>query len=118
LVEDEELLLELIQSVLESKGYNVLTARDGVAAVEVYKQKKDEIDLVLADLGLPKLGGWEACRQMKAINPKVRVVIASGYLDPSAEQEMIDGGVEAFVNKPYLGGELTEKIRRLLEARS
>ena len=115
-VEDEELLRELVQSLLESKGYTVLTANDGQQAVEAYQHHHADIRLVLTDLGLPKLGGWEACQQMKAINPKVKVIVATGYLDPDAKQDMIQGGIEEFVQKPYLASELIGKVRELLDA--
>ncbi|MEK7251479.1 MAG: response regulator, partial [Bacteroidota bacterium] len=116
-VEDEELLLELVQSLLESIGYNILIAKNGKEAVELYRDRKDHIDLVLTDLGLPKLGGWEASLQIKAINPKVKVVVATGYLDPAQKQEMMDTGIEEFVQKPYLATELTAKVREMLDAK-
>ncbi|MBI5473199.1 MAG: response regulator [Ignavibacteriae bacterium] len=115
LVEDEEMLRDLVQSMLQMKGYRVLTASDGLAAIETFKSLKDEIALVLTDLGLPKLGGWEACRQMLQIKPQLRVVVATGYLDPTEKQAMADGGVSEFVPKPYLAEELTSTIRMLLD---
>lgn len=115
LVEDEELLLELIQSLLESKGYRVLTARDGEEAVSMYTQHRDHIDVVLTDLGLPKLGGWEACRQMLTMDPELKIVVATGYLDPAAKDDMIASGIKDFVQKPYLAAELTSKLREMLD---
>ncbi|MBX2991421.1 MAG: response regulator [Bacteroidetes bacterium] len=117
LVEDEPMLLELVQSLLESTGYRVLTARDGRTAVETYKIHQQEIRLVLSDLGLPLLSGWEACRQMLAINPELKVVVATGYLDHSAKDEMMEGGVKEFVQKPYFAAELTAKLRELLDGK-
>lgn len=115
LVEDEELLLELVQSLLESKGYNIITATDGQAAVEAYKQYVDQIDVVLTDLGLPKLSGWEACQEMLKINPSVKIIVATGYLDPEAKQEMDAHGIHEFVQKPYLASELMAKVREMLD---
>ncbi len=115
IVEDEELLRELLQGLLESKGYNILTAEDGEQAVALFKEHHARIDLVLSDLGLPKLGGWEACQEMQKINPGIKVVIASGYLDPTAKQDMMQGGIREFVHKPYLAKELTAKVREMLD---
>ncbi len=115
IVEDEELLRDLVHSLLEMKGYAILTARDGQEAIEVYTQHAHSIQLVLTDLGLPRLGGWEACKRMQLLNPKLKIVVASGYLDPSAKQEMAKGGVRRFVNKPYLATELSATIRELLD---
>ncbi len=115
IVEDEELLRELVQTMLKAKGYNVLVAGDGEEAVAVFREHYRQVHLVLSDLGLPKLGGWEACQEMKKINPNIKLVIASGYLDPTSKQEMLLGGVTEFVHKPYLAGELTAKLREMLD---
>lgn len=102
LVEDEEMLLELLQVFLEENGYKVLIARDGMEAVEVYEKHVHEISVVLSDMGLPKLGGWEAFRRMKLINPSVRCILASGYFDPDLRADMIREGALDFVQKPYV----------------
>ena len=102
LVEDEEMLLDLLQVFLEENGYRVLIARDGMEAVEMYAKHVKEISVVLSDMGLPKLGGWEAFRRMKAINPDVRCVLASGYFDPDLRADMIKEGALDFVQKPYV----------------
>jgi PAS domain S-box-containing protein len=102
LVEDEEMLLDLLQVFLEENGYKVLTARDGMEAVEVYQQNVARISVVLSDMGLPKLGGWEAFRRMKQINPSVRCILASGYFDPDLRSDMIREGALDFVQKPYI----------------
>jgi DNA-binding NtrC family response regulator len=102
LVEDEEMLLDLLQVFLEENGYNVLVARDGMEAVEIYEKHAGEIKVVLSDMGLPKLGGWEAFRRMKAINPSVRCILASGYFDPDLRADMIKEGALDFVQKPYV----------------
>ena len=82
LVEDEEILRDLVKSSIEENGYAVITAQDGVEAVNLFTQHKDRIALVLCDMGLPKLGGWDAFKIMKEILPKVKIIFASGYLDP------------------------------------
>jgi two-component system cell cycle sensor histidine kinase/response regulator CckA len=117
-VEDEELLLELVQSLLESHGYTVLTARDGLSAVELFKQHSEQIALVLTDLGLPKLDGGRASAQMKAINPKLKVIVATGYLDPEARGEMLQAGIHEFVHKPYFAAEILEKVKGMLKDNS
>jgi len=101
-VEDEEMLLDLLKVFLEENGYKVLTAADGMEAVEVYEKHVQEIRVVLSDMGLPKLGGWEAFRRMKLINPSVRCILASGYFDPDLRTEMINEGAVDFVQKPYI----------------
>lgn len=117
LVEDEEMLLDLLRHILEGKGYNVLAAGDGIEAVEIYKRYSDTIALVLSDMGLPRLGGWEAFQQMKQINPGVKAILASGYLDPGLRSRMFAEGAREFVQKPYDPTEIIRTIREIIDSR-
>jgi len=110
LVEDEEMLLDLLQALLEENGYQVLTAKNGMEAVEVYKSHIEEISIVLSDMGLPKLGGWEAFRRMREMNPNIRCILASGYFDPDLRLDMIKEGAIDFVQKPYIPNVILARI--------
>ena len=114
LVEDEELLRELGVMMLESDGYRVLAARDGIEAVEMFETHADEIGLVVCDLGLPRLGGRDVFLRMKEIKPSVRAIVASGYLEPKLRTEMLRAGVIDTVQKPYDFHEMMEKIRSVI----
>ena len=81
-VEDDDMLRELLIIVLEENGFDVLTAKDGVEAYETYVRNRDIIVLVLSDLGLPRLGGWESFSKMKEVDPSIKAILASGYFDP------------------------------------
>ena len=114
LVEDEEMLRDLGVQILEGEGYRVLPARDGVEAVELFAQHRDSIGLVVCDLGLPRLGGRDAFMKMKEINPDVRAIVASGYLEPSVRSEILRAGVIDTIQKPYDFREMIEKIRSII----
>ncbi|MEW6156986.1 MAG: response regulator [Verrucomicrobiota bacterium] len=114
-VEDEELLLDLMKSLLEEQGYKVFTARDGLEAVQVFKQHAAEIELVIADMGLPKIGGWEVFRRIKEVKPDVKAILASGYLEPNLKTSLLKAGALDFVQKPYIPKEIFERIRRVLD---
>ncbi|MEW5817007.1 MAG: ATP-binding protein, partial [Spirochaetota bacterium] len=116
-VEDEEMLLALVQSRLESKGYTVITAKDGEEAISLYQRHCDEIAIVLIDPGLPKFGGWEAYKKMKEINPNVKAIFASGYVEPGLREEMMKVGTKYFVQKPYVPNEVLKSIREVLDQR-
>ncbi|MEX0602269.1 MAG: PAS domain S-box protein, partial [Bacteroidota bacterium] len=116
LVEDEEMLLDLLSSLLQTRGYTILTATDGEEAVNIYRNNHEKISLVLSDMGLPKLGGWEAFQQMKSINPGVKAILASGYLDPNLRFEMIAAGAQDFIQKPYVPDKILAKIREIIDA--
>jgi CheY-like chemotaxis protein len=114
LVEDEEMLRELGVSILESEGFRVLAAKDGVEAVELFESHSDEIGLVVCDLGLPRLGGREAFLKMKERRPDVRAIVASGYLEPIIRSEMLKAGVIDTIQKPYDFNDLVARIRSII----
>ncbi len=101
--------------MLEEDGVKVLTAGDGIEAVEMYGKYKDEIGLVLSDMGLPRMGGWDAFLKMKEINPDVRVILASGYFSPQVKSELLKSGAKDFIQKPYNPPEILMTIHHLLD---
>ena len=113
-VEDEEMLLHPVRDLLEENGYKVLIARDGREAVERHSANADRVDLVLLDLDLPRLGGWQAYLKMKEANPKLHCIVASGNLDAEQRMEMLKAGVQASVRKPYSGEQILRTIRAIL----
>jgi two-component system cell cycle sensor histidine kinase/response regulator CckA len=114
LVEDEDMLRDLGISILESEGFLVLAAKDGVEAVDLFEAHREEIGLVVCDLGLPRLGGREAFLKMKEMKPGVRAIVASGYLEPTIRSEMLKAGVIDTIQKPYDFNDLLAKIRSVI----
>ena len=117
LVEDEPLLLEALRLLLEAEGYRVLEAGDGVSALEIFEAKHDAIDVVVADVGLPRLGGWQTFQRMKKIDPGVSAILTSGFLPASRRAEYSASGVKASIRKPYSAEELIRRIGDVLPAR-
>jgi DNA-binding NtrC family response regulator len=115
IIEDEEVLRDLLKMMLEEDGIKVLAAGDGIEAVEIFEKRKDEIGLVLSDMGLPRLGGWDAFLKMKEINPHVRVILASGYFSPQVKSELLKSGAQDFIQKPYNPPEILATIHRILD---
>lgn len=116
IVEDEQMLLELVKGILEGKGYTVLTAMDGAEALNVYEKRKDEIGLVLTDLGLPKVDGWEVFHRIKEQNPAAKVIFASGYIDPTLRTNLLNAGAVDLVAKPYMPQEIISRVREVIGA--
>lgn len=116
-VEDEDLLRDVAATLLGSKGYTVIVAKDGEEAVSIYRQRHNEINLVFTDMGLPKLTGVEEFWELKKINPKVKVLLASGFLDPDTKSDLFLGGAKGFVQKPYVAEEILGAIREALDGR-
>lgn len=115
LIEDEEAICDLVSSMLISQGYEVLVANDGASGIEIYQQNQSKIDLVLTDMGLPRLQGDEVLRRIIAINPNARVVIASGFIDPEMKNALFQAGLEDFIQKPYMPTELAKMMRQILD---
>jgi DNA-binding response OmpR family regulator len=114
LVEDEEMLRELGIRILQDEGYRVRAAKDGLEALELFTTYRDEIGLVVCDLGLPRLGGRDVYMRMKELKPSVRAIVVSGYLEPAILSELLKAGVIDTVQKPYDFRELLEKIRSVI----
>jgi two-component system, cell cycle sensor histidine kinase and response regulator CckA len=108
--EDEAQQLILMQNFLQGKGYRILPAKDGAEAVEIFQCKKDEIGLVILDLGLPKLNGWEVFRKIKEIDPAVKAIFATGFMTPQIESQLALEEASTVIMKPYQLHEILEKI--------
>jgi two-component system, cell cycle sensor histidine kinase and response regulator CckA len=115
LVEDEEMLIMSLQMVLVEKGYNVLPARDGLEALKIYQENKNDIALVLTDLGLPTISGLEVCQRIKKIKSNERVILATGYLDPEMKSEFLKAGIQHFLYKPYDLKIVLREVRNVLD---
>jgi two-component system cell cycle sensor histidine kinase/response regulator CckA len=118
LVDDEESLLALGARMLEHLGFTVLTAADGLQAVERYREKGEAIDLVLMDLTMPHMDGVEALDELRRRNPEVRVVLASGYAKEDVSSRFEGKKPAGIIQKPYTLAKLREVLAGLLPARS
>ena len=117
IIEDEEMLKSLAKGILVSKGYTVLTAEDGMQGVELYRNHQKEIAVVLSDIGLPILDGHDVFRKIRAINPKAKIIFASGYFDSETKSEMFKAGLKNFIQKPYMHDEVLQKIREAIDTK-
>jgi PAS domain S-box-containing protein len=114
LVDDEQMLRKLGQSALTSLGFAVLLAKDGVEAMEVFRQHKDEVRCVVCDLTMPRMDGWETLAALRKLAPGLPVVLASGYDKAHVMVGDHPELPEAFLSKPYRPHELRDAIRRAL----
>ncbi len=114
-VDDEPMLRELLKEVLEARKYSVLVASNGIEAIELYKKRRDEIGLIILDMIMPGMSGHEAFLELKKIDPDVRVVIASGYVDQHKVEQVKREGVLDFLAKPFSINEVLSKIERFLK---
>ena len=114
-VDDEETILNLLGLILEEAGFKVLKARDGEEAVELYRRRADDITLVVLDMAMPRMNGEETFRELRLINPDVRVILSSGYNEQDATIRFVGKGLAAFIQKPYRVSDFLAKVRDVLE---
>ena len=114
LVEDEESFRNLLKDSIEERGYKVICAADGIEAIRLYTEHKDRIDLILSDLGLPKLDGTALFSVFKTINPRIKVVFMTGYFESEEREELLNAGVE-IIEKPFLIETVIRKMRAALD---
>ncbi len=114
LVDDEEIILEMGRAILQNLGYTVTTCTNGADAVELYREHRQTVALVILDVVMPRLGGRAAYRALRAINPAVKVLVSSGYSIDSEVREILNEGAQAFLQKPFSRAELSRKVAETL----
>ena len=116
-VDDEEMVRSLAKAVLLAQGWQVLEAADGQQAVELFLQHKETIDAVVLDLTMPVLSGHEVFRQLREIDPQVKVIFASGYAEEQLE-ESERRAMAGFIKKPYRPQEVVRAVKAVLKRRA
>jgi CheY-like chemotaxis protein len=115
-VDDEAAVRNIAAHILKERGYKVIQAESGEEALGIYREKKNEIDLVVLDLNMPRMGGTECLKRILKIDPKVRVLIASGYAADQSRKRLIEAGASEFIAKPFEAKDLLGAVRRVLDA--
>lgn len=113
-MDDEDEVLSMLESILEGSGYKVLTSLSGKSGLEIYKEKSDSIDLVVLDIMMPKMGGDEVFMKLLEIDPSVKVLLSSGYSNREQHKDIIALGAKGFVGKPFVADKILREIREAL----
>ncbi len=113
-VDDEEIVRLTAKHTLERYGYHTMLANDGVTALEAYRDQPGLIGLVLLDLTMPVMNGEETLRHLQTVNPRVKVLLSSGYNEVEAVQRFAGKGLAGFIQKPYTAAGLAEKVKEAL----
>jgi two-component system, cell cycle sensor histidine kinase and response regulator CckA len=116
IVEDEPLIQQVTQTSLQEYNYRTLVANDGIEAIALYAEHKQEISIVLMDIMMPVMDGFTAIRTLQKINPKVKVIATSGLISNNQLAEVTGIGTQAFLPKPYTAKELLDTLRMVLTA--
>lgn len=115
-VDDEEIVLNVGRHGLERAGYNVLTASSGADAIEVFRERHEEIGLIILDMTMPRMSGEETFRALRDIQGDVRIIVSSGYSRSDAALRFDAESIEDFLQKPYRTNELVAMVTKVIES--
>jgi CheY-like chemotaxis protein len=113
-VDDELLVAEVTGQILEDQGYRVTVRRDGQEALEFYQQAWKDVDLVILDMMMPRMGGKDAFLAMRKVNPDLRAFIVSGFSVQGEAQLLLQSGALGFLQKPYRRADLLAMVAKAL----
>ena len=115
--DDERSIRDLCEEILIEYGYHVITASDGLEALEIYSSHKGSIDIVILDMIMPKMDGRQCLNELLRIDPMVKVIVASGYSMQGQLQESFSGLIKGSVSKPYKASQLLKTLRHAVDSK-
>ena len=114
LVDDEEIIIGVGRQMLERLGYRVMTAKNGLEAVDVYRDHQNTVGLVILDMIMPGLEAGDTYDKLRALNPAVKVLLSSGYSLDEKSRGILKRGCSGFIQKPFNMKILQEKIDEIV----
>ena len=117
IVDDEEVVLDVEGLMLKKMGFNILKANSSEKACQLYRNKKDNIDLVVLDMIMPGDNGAVIYKKLKRINSDIRVLISSGFWKDINVREILNDGPNSFIQKPFKFAEFNKKVDSILSTR-
>jgi len=113
-VDDEAMIMDVGKEMLTALGYRIIEAKNGKQAVELYEENQDKIDIVILDLIMPDMDGGKVYDRLKKMNPKIKVLLSSGYIRDDRANGIIERGCDGFIQKPFDVKELSGRLREIL----
>ncbi|MEN6321756.1 MAG: PAS domain S-box protein [Syntrophaceae bacterium] len=114
-IDDEKALVELGKEMLEFLGYTVSATTDSIEALEIFRTRPDDFDLVITDMTMPGLIGIDLSKECMKVRPHIPIILCTGFSDLIDEKQAAESGIQAFVMKPYVITNLANTIRKVLE---
>ncbi len=114
-VDDEPVLVEIAKQMLERLGYEVTTRTSSIEALELFRTKPDQFDLVITDMTMPNMTGDKLSRELMQIRPDIPIIICTGYSERISEEKAKGMGIRVFVMKPLVMRDLANTIRNVLD---
>ncbi|MCK5131818.1 MAG: response regulator [Candidatus Sabulitectum sp.] len=113
-VDDEEIIRRIGTQILSREGYEVLTACDGIEALGVYEQNRDNIKCVILDLVMPRLDGMQTLRQLRRSAPDLGIILTTGYGEEEIRKRFGGLKLQGFLRKPFSANSLSKMVREAI----
>ena len=113
-IDDDDLVADICSQILKRSGYDVVVARSGKEAIDVFKENQSRIDMVILDMILPDMSGRDIYDRLKIVNPDLNVLFVSGYAMDAQMEDIMECGGDGFIQKPFNMDTLLEKTREIL----
>ena len=117
LVDDEDTIWDVFIEMLQKLGYSVILAENGQDAVEIYESNPHQIDLVVLDMVMPRMGGHEAFIKIKSIDPDARILISSSRVPEDRIADLVARGAKGFLPKPHGIRDLADAVRKAIDSK-
>ena len=111
-IDDDERVRTLLRDILRFAGYGVIEASDGKSGVRYLE--KGGFDMVLTDLGMPEMNGWEVVKMIKKETPQIPVVLITGWGTNLDEEKVKESGVDGIIGKPFQVNEVIEAVEQFI----
>ncbi len=115
LIDDEDIIIDVGRDLLEKLGYEVLTAKGGMEALEIFKTNGKNIDIIILDMVMPEMGGGDTYEKLRDMDPDVKVLLSSGYSIDGEASKILSQGCDGFIQKPFDIKSLSLEIRKILD---
>lgn len=115
LIDDEEIILSSLQRALQRSGYQVITVKDSLEALEMFRRAPDEYDLVITDQTMPQITGVELGKKFMEIRSDIPIILCTGFSDTIGEQEVKDMGFQSLLIKPAGTKELKAAVQQAMQ---
>lgn len=113
-VEDEDFLREMASGVMEEAGYRVLKAQNGARAMDLFRRHRKIVDVLLTDVVLPGKNGQELAKEMRALDPELKVMFISGYAENVVTCQRSSAAGTLYLAKPFSANSLLQKVNEVL----
>ena len=116
-VDDEEVIRKITKDILEECGYTVITARSGDEGIEFYKKNTGLVKLVLIDIVMPVKNGIDTCKELREINPEIKIILTSGFKKDERIEKLFNSEIDGFIQKPYTIEHLSRAVYDALNSK-